>query len=138
VEKAAPHVDGDDGPLPGPMPLVYQDTSRHKGYGTALLPGEGEAMAAFVQEGKRIPRRGEIGLESEQIAAFEKAGYVMSGSRHHLMNAVRLRKENQVISAEEKRKITQLAYEEKLKRENKIIADFKEMLDSSMQNEPDE
>ena len=55
-------------------------------------------MAAFVQEGKRIPRRGEIGLNSDQIANFESAGYVMSGSRHHMMNAVRIRKENQVIS----------------------------------------
>jgi hypothetical protein len=35
-------------------------------------------MAAFVAEGARIPRRGEIGLESNQIEAFEKAGYVMS------------------------------------------------------------
>ena len=38
-------------------------------------------MAAFVAEGKRIPRRGEIGLTSEEIADFEKEGYVMSGSR---------------------------------------------------------
>jgi hypothetical protein len=28
-------------------------------YGGALLPGEGDAMAAYVQSGKRIPRRGE-------------------------------------------------------------------------------
>ena len=31
-------------------------------YGGALRPGEGEAMAAFVQSGKRIPRRGEASL----------------------------------------------------------------------------
>ncbi|CAG8450235.1 2331_t:CDS:2 [Ambispora leptoticha] len=60
-------------------------------------------MAAYVQEGKRIPRRGEIGLTSDQIQSFEDVGYVMSGSRHRRMNAVRIRKENQVISAEEKR-----------------------------------
>ncbi len=29
-------------------------------YGGALRPGEGEAMAAYVQSGKRIPRRGEV------------------------------------------------------------------------------
>jgi hypothetical protein len=52
-----------------------------KDYGKALLPGEGAAMAAYVAEGKRIPRRGEIGLTSEQIASFESVGYVMSGSR---------------------------------------------------------
>ena len=50
-------------------------------YGGALLPGEGEAMAAYVESGKRIPRRGEIGLTSDEISAFESAGYIMSGSR---------------------------------------------------------
>lgn len=43
--------------------------------------GEGEAMALFVQQKKRIPRRGEIGLTSAKIEQFENSGYVMSGSR---------------------------------------------------------
>lgn len=64
-------------------------------YGGALLPGEGQAMAAFVQSGKRIPRRGEVGLSADQIEHFETLGYVMSGSRHSRMNAIRIRKENQ-------------------------------------------
>ena len=51
-------------------------------YGKALLPGEGAAMAAYVAEGRRIPRRGEIGLTSEEIASYETVGYVMSGSRY--------------------------------------------------------
>ena len=51
-------------------------------YGHALLPGEGAAMAEYVKAGKRIPRRGEIGLTSEEIASFECSGYVMSGSRY--------------------------------------------------------
>ena len=50
-------------------------------FGKALLPGEGAAMAAYIAEGRRIPRRGEIGLTSDEIAAYEKIGYVMSGSR---------------------------------------------------------
>lgn len=50
-------------------------------YGKALLPGEGAAMAAYIAEGKRIPRRGEIGLTSGEIVGYEDAGYVMSGSR---------------------------------------------------------
>lgn len=50
-------------------------------FGHALLPGEGAAMAAYVAEGKRIPRRGEIGLTSDEIALYESVGYVMSGSR---------------------------------------------------------
>ena len=39
-------------------------------------------MAQYVKEGKRIPRRGEIGLTSDEIATFEVSGYVMSGSRY--------------------------------------------------------
>ena len=64
----------------GPQPK-QNVTLTHKDYGKALLPGEGAAMAAYVAEGKRIPRRGEIGLTSDEIAAFESVGYVMSGSR---------------------------------------------------------
>merc|ERR1712083_875284 len=63
---------------------------------TQLLKGEGEAMAAYIAEGKRIPRRGEIGLTSDEITAYEEDGWVMSGSRHRRMEAVRLRKENQI------------------------------------------
>eukprot|EP01057_Protomagalhaensia_wolfi_P002531 Protomagalhaensia_wolfi_Nauph_80__2530@NODE_2691_length_1015_cov_159_311475_g1999_i2_p1_GENE_NODE_2691_length_1015_cov_159_311475_g1999_i2NODE_2691_length_1015_cov_159_311475_g1999_i2_p1_ORF_typecomplete_len269_score44_54Nkap_C/PF06047_11/2_5e16Nkap_C/PF06047_11/2_3MSA2c/PF12238_8/8_4_NODE_2691_length_1015_cov_159_311475_g1999_i2138944 len=37
-------------------------------YGAALRPGEAEAMAQYVQSGKRIPRRGEVGLTAEEIA----------------------------------------------------------------------
>ncbi|CAG8825900.1 26740_t:CDS:2, partial [Dentiscutata erythropus] len=42
---------------------------------------ESSAMAAYVQEGKLIPRRCEIGLTSNEIQSFEDVGYVMSGSR---------------------------------------------------------
>jgi len=118
--------DSDDGI--GPMPAVEAPTkaANPKIYGEALRPGEGSAMAAFVSEGQRIPRRGEIGLESTQIEAFEKAGYVMSGSRHRKMNAVRIRKENQVITAEEKRSLMKMQQEEKSKREQAIVSSFRE------------
>ena len=39
-------------------------------------------MAAYIAEGKRIPRRGEIGLTPDEIEAYEDTGYVMSGSRY--------------------------------------------------------
>ncbi|CAG8470479.1 8559_t:CDS:2 [Ambispora gerdemannii] len=95
----------------GPAPLPVTDAKLgERDYGGALLAGEGSAMAAYVQEGKRIPRRGEIGLTSNQIQSFEDVGYVMSGSRHRRMNAVRIRKENQVISAEEKRALMLFKY----------------------------
>jgi hypothetical protein len=65
-------------------------------FGGALMPGEGAAIAQYVQQNMRIPRRGEIGWSGEEIDSLEQQGYVMSGSRHKKMNAVRLRKENQV------------------------------------------
>lgn len=114
------------GPLPLSIAEIEQTTA--KDYGDALLPGEGEAMAKFVKEGKRIPRRGEIGLTSEEISSYEVAGYVMSGSRHRRMEAVRLRKENQVYSADEKRALAMYNHEEKAKRENKVLADFRELV----------
>ncbi len=46
------------------------------------MPGEGAAMAAFIADGKRIPRRGEIGLNADEITVFEEAGFVMSGTRY--------------------------------------------------------
>lgn len=57
----------------------------------AASAGEGAAMHAYVQNGKRIPRRGEVGLSADQISHFEDLGYVMSGSRHSRMNAIRIR-----------------------------------------------
>lgn len=111
---------------PAPLPENFGEAS----YGGALLPGEGAAMAAFVQQNKRIPRRGEIGLSAEEIETFEDTGYVMSGSRHARMNAVRIRKENQIYSAEEKLALARYNYEERAKRENEVIAGFREILAS--------
>ncbi|ORY99525.1 ras-induced vulval development antagonist-domain-containing protein [Lobosporangium transversale] len=119
----------------GPMPLQLNDIKMNeRSYGGALRAGEGTAMAAYVQEGKRIPRRGEIGLESEQIQNYESAGFVMSGSRHQRMNAVRVRKENQVISAEEKRALMMFNQEEKIKKDNKIINEMREMVASKLRS----
>ncbi|KAI6656799.1 NF-kappa-B-activating protein-like [Oopsacas minuta] len=102
-------------------------------YGAALLPGEGEAMAQYVAEGKRIPRRGEIGLTSNEIVAYEDVGFVMSGSRHRRMEAVRLRKENQIYNADEGRALLMFNYEERSKREEKLLTEFKEMVQKRVQ-----
>jgi hypothetical protein len=101
-----------------------------RAYGGALLRGEGSAMAAFLADDpeSRIPRRGEIGLTSDEIAKYEDVGYVMSGSRHRRMNAVRMRKENQVISAEEKRGILKLQKEERERREAILREEFSELV----------
>ncbi|KAF8634717.1 hypothetical protein AX17_004120 [Amanita inopinata Kibby_2008] len=68
---------GDDDEV-GPISLIKTGTSNkrndERAYGGALLRGEGSAMAAFLKEGgteARIPRRGEIGLTSDEIAKFE-------------------------------------------------------------------
>lgn len=119
----------------GPMPLVNQESNAaasnnqsQKAYGKALLPGEGEALAAYVQQNLRIPRRGEIGYDADEIDHYEKSGYVMSGSRHARMNAVRIRKENQVYSAEEQRALALITLEEKQQKEAALMNDFRTML----------
>merc|ERR1712151_330737 len=90
------------GPAPANQQDMINNMSQSKvSYGGALLPGEGDAMAEYVKSGLRIPRRGEVGITAEAIEGLESLGYVMSGSRHRRMNAVRIRKENQVYSAEE-------------------------------------
>lgn len=126
------HNEDDDsedevGPVPSVQPDEYKD-DKHISYGNALLPGEGAAIAQYVQQNLRIPRRGEIGWAGEEIEALENQGYVMSGSRHKRMNAVRIRKENQVYSAEEKRALAMITFEEKQQKENKVIGDFRAML----------
>ncbi|KAL5792909.1 hypothetical protein ACOSP7_001503 [Xanthoceras sorbifolium] len=113
-------------PVVGPMPLPRAEG--HISYGGALRPGEGDAIAQYVQQGKRIPRRGEVGLSAEEIQKFEGLGYVMSGSRHQRMNAIRIRKENQVYSAEDKRALAMFNYEEKAKREHKVMADLQRLV----------
>ena len=113
-------------PMVGPAPLPKADG--HIRYGGALRPGEGDAIAQYVQQGKRIPRRGEVGLSADEIQKFETLGYVMSGSRHQRMNAIRIRKENQVYSAEDKRALAMFNYEEKSKREQKVMADLQRLV----------
>ena len=52
----------------------------------------------------------------------------MSGSRHARMNAIRIRKENQVYSAEEKRALALIQFEENQQAEAKIMNEFRDML----------
>lgn len=126
----------------GPQPLVAFTSGGKKRiderqYGGALLRGEGSAMAAFLQDGTeaRIPRRGEIGLTSDEIEKYETVGYVMSGSRHRRMNAVRIRKENQVISAEEKRGILKLQKEERERREAILREEFSSLVEDRLKGD---
>lgn len=49
------------------------------------------------------------------------------------MEAVRLRKENQIYSADEKRALATFNHEEKAKRETKILSQFREMVRKKME-----
>lgn len=129
--KSSQDSSDEDG-IVGPVQSSHGGLSA-KDFGKALLPGEGAAMAAYVAEGKRIPRRGEIGLTSDEIANYESVGYVMSGSRHRRMEAVRIRKENQIYSADEKRALAMFSKEERQKRENRILSQFREMVSSKLE-----
>lgn len=119
----------------GPVPLESDAAGVKADYGTHLRPGEGSAMASYVQQGKRIPRRGEVGLDSEQIEKFEKVGYVMSGSRHARMNAVRIRKENQIYTAEEKAALAMFNFEENKRKEAKILEDMRKLVTGALHGE---
>jgi hypothetical protein len=126
----------------GPQPLFQgEDEDAAKAgldYGGALRPGEGAAIAQFVQKNMRIPRRGEVGWTGEDIDKLETVGYVMSGSRHKRMNAIRIRKENQVYSAEEKRALALITAEERQQKENQILGEFRTMLlEAKRQKEKD-
>ncbi|KAG2448963.1 hypothetical protein HYH02_005717 [Chlamydomonas schloesseri] len=101
-------------------------------FGGFLRPGEGERMAAYVASGKRIPRRGEVGLSSDQIEKFENLGYIMSGSRHSRMNAIRMRKENQIYTAEEKAALAMFNYEENKRKEAKVLEDMKALVNRTL------
>jgi predicted RNA-binding protein with RPS1 domain len=128
--------DDDDDDDVGPQPLPMSNAAIGgtgsiniaSNYGKALLPGEGQALAQYVQQNQRIPRRGEIGYSSTEIEKYEHSGFVMSGSRHARMNAVRLRKENQVYSAEEKRALALITMEEQKQKESGLMEDFRKML----------
>ncbi|OSX66060.1 hypothetical protein POSPLADRAFT_1043561 [Postia placenta MAD-698-R-SB12] len=139
--QAGDEDDSSDDDEVGPKPVTSTSKSSRKvderQYGGALLRGEGSAMAAFLRDGTdvRIPRRGEIGLASDEIASYESVGYVMSGSRHRRMNAVRMRKENQVISAEEKRGILKLQQEERERREAILREEFQQLVTEKLKSQ---
>lgn len=137
-------ADSDDDSV-GPQPLPQSNAALagdHTSYGKALLPGEGQAIAQYVRQNLRVPRRGEIGYGADEIDRYEKSGYVMSGSRHARMNAVRLRKENQVYSAEEQRALALITMEEKQQKEAALMEDFrrnlKEKRDKLQRTNPEE
>lgn len=131
LEDLQPHPDDQQQCATGNLSKL-QEVKSEKAYGKEMLPGEGSAIAKYVAAGQRIPRRGEIGLDPSRISSFESSGYVMSGSRHAAMNAVRLRKENQVIGVEAKRKLALEMAEERRRREEEIVKGFKSLINERL------
>lgn len=73
-------------------------------------------------------RRGELGLSADQIRRFEELGNGMSDNRHQRMNFVRIRRENNAYSPEDRRALAEHTYDEKTKREAKVMADLRKMM----------
>jgi len=120
----------------GPLPLSEIMDQRTGGdINSQMMPGEGDAIASFVKQNKRIPRRGEVGITHERIEALEGEGFVMSGNRHKKMNAIRLRKENQVYNVEERKLLNAATMVEKSQREQKIVNKLKEVVDEKLRSD---
>ena len=81
-----------------------------------------------MRKNERIPRRGEIGIAGDGIKDFEDLGYVMSGSRHARMEAVRMRKENQVLSAEESRAFALKLEKQRREHEEEVLAQMEKLI----------
>ncbi|OEL33413.1 hypothetical protein BAE44_0005568, partial [Dichanthelium oligosanthes] len=68
--RSQPAALGDETPAPPlvirPMPLPRAEAAQNN-YGGALRPGEGDAIAQFFRQGKRVPQHGEVGLSAEEI-----------------------------------------------------------------------
>ncbi len=62
------------------------------------------------------------------VSMYYSNYYLLYDNRHKRMNAIRIRKENQVYTAEEKRALMVASIEERAKRENKILADFRDLV----------
>eukprot|EP00043_Microstomoeca_roanoka_P019776 m.229843 g.229843 ORF g.229843 m.229843 type:complete len:347 (-) comp17056_c10_seq2:648-1688(-) len=135
VEVTATSADGknhsgsdeDDDAVIGPEAPKTLKLNRRE-LGDRMLKGEADAIADYVEEGKRIPRRGEIGLTPEEITNYEEQGYIMSGSRNLRMEAVRLRKENEIYDAERQRQMALINQQAREKRDNILLAQFRDYL----------
>lgn len=73
-------------------------------------------------------RNENILLPVDALSVDSSLTATLSLVRHRRMEAVRLRKENQIYSADEKRALASFNQEERRKRENKILASFREMV----------
>lgn len=117
----------------GPQPILVDQAKlndKRLYAGTNINATEAYMLAQYVQQGKRIPRRGEVGITQDEIEKYEQLGYVMSGSRHKKMTAARLKREQIIYSAEEKRALAIYNLEQQQRKELNVINDLKYMWSS--------
>lgn len=69
----------------------------------------------------------ELNIQHEN-RAYRSENHVLFFHRHRRMEAVRIRKENQIYSADEKRALAMFSKEERQKRENLILGQFREAI----------
>jgi hypothetical protein len=100
---------------------------------------EAQMYAQLVQQGKRcLVRGGQIGLSNEEIERYESLGYVMSGERHKkTFQPIKVKKEGQTYTAEEKRALAIYNLEEQQRRERNIINEMKYMWQNKKIEEDD-
>lgn len=77
-------------------------------------------------------------MSADEIERFEDLGYVMSGSRHARMNAVRMRKEGQVYTAEEKAAMALMNEQQRKEREQSLLTDLKKLVHKQLGGPTDE
>ena len=83
--------DDDDDNNMGPMKLPQSNAAGGsqggggggKVFDKAILLGEGQAIAQYVQQNLRIPRHGEIGYTGDEIEQYEKSGHVWVATCPH-------------------------------------------------------
>ena len=131
------YIDESVGPQPIRVELDKKDERKFYA-GTDLNKLEKETLGRYVQDGKRIPRKGEVGFSSDEIERYVSLGYVMSGDRHKKMNEATMKKEAQIYTAEEKRALAIYNLEEQQRRERNIINEMKVIWQTSKKNEEDE
>ena len=73
-------------------------------------------------------------LGSFHLGLFQKLFSLFLFDRHRRMEAVRLRKENQIYSADEKRALATFNHEERSKREAKILSQFRSMVHEKLKH----
>ena len=100
---------------------------------------EVQLYSQIDQLGKRcIVRGGQIGLSNEEIERYESLGYVMSGDRHKkTFQPIKVKKEGQSYTAEEKRALAIYNLEEQQRRERNIINEMKYMWQNKRNDEDD-